>query len=113
MAMIPKPKEHDLQKRERAIIVIFGEEQDPDQLDFNGLYEKMRADAKDAYREVIKPENKDNTAWKLLPPALKQRVTNRLLEIARTSPEGYYTTSNGHKMVGCQSVFSDLTVDII
>ncbi|KAF3211179.1 hypothetical protein TWF106_010317 [Orbilia oligospora] len=29
MAMIPKPKEHDLQKRERAIIVIFGEEQDP------------------------------------------------------------------------------------
>ncbi|KAF3217268.1 hypothetical protein TWF679_002284 [Orbilia oligospora] len=91
MAMIPKPKEHDLQKRERAIIVIFGEEQDPDQLDFNGLYEKMRADAKDAYREVIKPENKDNTAWKLLPPALKQRAINRLLEIARTSPEGYYT----------------------
>ncbi|KAF3084525.1 hypothetical protein TWF706_000744 [Orbilia oligospora] len=91
MAMIPKPKEHDLQKRERAIIVIFGQEQNPDQPDFNGLYEKMRTDAKNAYKEVIKPENDNNAAWKLLPPALKQRAINRLLEIAQMSSEGYYT----------------------
>ncbi|KAK6522700.1 hypothetical protein TWF281_002136 [Arthrobotrys megalospora] len=91
MASIPKPREHDLQVRDRAIIAIFGEIQDPGQPTWSGLYEQMRKAAKKTYWEIVKPENTENKHWNSLPDGLKRHAMDHLMESARSSPDSYYT----------------------